>query len=212
MHSLNREQAEALEAMTDPRLDAAAVAELLPAALLESLETDGLLADAEREDVRRALEQRAAERPVEWVARATTQGEVLAAFAAHCRDDLPDIEVVTAETTLLEVRWRAEVSRFELRNGFLGIDRLASDVPTMLLGDVESDLDALVGAFLDRPELRARLAVCDLGRLERLGTVRSSAFVYLEWFLRDEYGVKLQPVPAFTRGLIDRGVISLGMD
>jgi hypothetical protein len=41
--------------------------------------------------------------------------------------------------------------------------------------------------------------------------VRSSAFVYFEWFLRDAYGVKLMPVPAFTQGLIDRGIISLGM-
>ena len=92
-----------------------------------------------------------------------------------------------------------------------GVDRLATATPTMLLGDFEPDIPALVSVFLDRPELRSRLAVCDLTRLERLGTVRSSAFVYLEWFLRDEYGVKLVPVPAFTQGLIDRGVISLGM-
>jgi hypothetical protein len=81
----------------------------------------------------------------------------------------------------------------------------------MLLGDIEPRLDDIVLAFLDDPGLRARLAVCDLGRLERIGTVRSSAFVYFEWFLRDEYGIKLVPTPAFTQGLIDRGVISLGM-
>ena len=81
----------------------------------------------------------------------------------------------------------------------------------MRLGDLEADLAGLVAVFLDRPELRSRLALCDLARLERLGTVRSSAFVYFEWFLRDAYGVKLLPVPAFTQGLIDRGVISLGM-
>ena len=40
---------------------------------------------------------------------------------------------------------------------------------------------------------------------------RSSAFVYFEWFLRDAYGVKLEPAAAFTQGLIERGVISLGM-
>ena len=121
------------------------------------------------------------------------------------------VEVSSDEDTRLSVRWRAEESRFELRNGFLGVDRLATSTPTMLLGDVERDLDGLVTLFLDRPELRSRLAVCDLDRLERLGTVRSSAFVYFEWFLRDAYGVKLMPVPAFTQGLIDRGIISLGM-
>jgi len=78
----------------------------------------------------------------------------------------------------------------------------------MLLGEIGPDLRALVEVFLDRPELRAKLAVCDLELLERLGTVRSSAFVYFEWFLRDAYGVKLLPAPAFTQGLIDRGLLS----
>jgi hypothetical protein len=136
---------------------------------------------------------------------------VLAGFARHCSDELDDVEVVDEADTRLTVRWRTQESRFELRNGFLGVDRLATDIPTMLLGDLEPDLPVLVSVFLDRPELRSSLAVCDLARLERLGTVRSSAFVYFEWFLRDEYGVKLVPVPAFTQGLIDRGVISLGM-
>ena len=41
--------------------------------------------------------------------------------------------------------------------------------------------------------------------------MRSSVFVYFEWFLRDAFGVNVLPAPAFTRGLIDRGIISLGM-
>jgi hypothetical protein len=41
--------------------------------------------------------------------------------------------------------------------------------------------------------------------------VRSSVFVYLEWFLRDTYGVKILPESAFTSGLVERGIISLGM-
>ena len=81
----------------------------------------------------------------------------------------------------------------------------------MLLGDIEPDAERLVQAFVDDADLRSRLALCDLGRLERVGAVRSSVFVYLEWFLRDAYGVKLQPAARFTQGLIDRGVISLGM-
>ena len=211
MPALTREQAEALEAFTDARLDAAALAGALPAPLVESLEDGGLLEVQRQEEVRRMLERRSAERPIEWGTHTTTQGDVLASFAAHCRDDLADVEVVVAGQTFLEVRWRSETSRFELRNGFLGIDRLASGAPTMLLGEIGPDLGGLVAVFLDRPELRARFAVCDLELLERLGTVRSSAFVYFEWFLRDEYGVKLLPAPAFTQGLIDRGVISLGM-
>lgn len=210
MSVLSHQQAEALEALTDQRIGALP-AGAVPSELLERLEADGLLDPARRADVLGALEQRAAARAVEWASRSTTQGEVLSAFADHCRDELDDVDVVDAGTAHLVVRWRAEESRFELRNGFLGIDRLATGTPTMLLGDIEPDLDRLVSLFLDRPELRARLAVCDLDRLERLGTVRSSTFVYLEWFLRDAYGVKLLPVPAFTQGLIDLGVLSLGM-
>jgi hypothetical protein len=35
--------------------------------------------------------------------------------------------------------------------------------------------------------------------------------VFLEWFLRDAYGVKVLASAAFTQGLVSRGVISLGM-
>jgi hypothetical protein len=207
---LSRQQAEVLEALTDERIGALPE-DAARGGVLDDLEAEGLLEPVRRDDVLVALGRRASSRPVEWGARSTTQGEVLAGFAQHCRDELDDVEVVSDEDTRLTVRWRAEESRFELRNGFLGVDRLATDTPTMLLGDIEPDLAALVSVFLDRPELRSRLTVCDLARLERLGTVRSSAFVYFEWFLRDAYGVKLVPVPAFTQGLIDRGVISLGM-
>ena len=210
MDALSHEHAEALEALTDERIGALP-AGAVSAALVDELEAAGLLDSARRGDVLRALEEGASGRAIEWAPLSTTQGEVLEAFTAHCRDELHDVEVIAAEGSRLAVRWRREESRFELRNGFLGVDRLASATPTMLLGDSERDLDGLVTVFLDRPELRSKLAVCDLGRLERLGTVRSSAFVYFEWFLRDAYGVKLLPVPAFTQGLIDRGVISLGM-
>ena len=210
MSVLSREQAVALEALTDERIGELP-ADTFPAGVVEGLEAEGLLDAARRGSVLRQLEQRAAGRVVEWASRSTTQGEVLAAFAGHCREELDDVEVLDVGVARLTVRWRTEESRFELRNGFLGVDRLATGTPTMLLGDTEHDLNGLVSAFLDRPELRSKLALCDLGRLERLGTVRSSAFVYLEWFLRDAYGVKLLPVPAFTQGLIDRGVISLGM-
>ena len=207
---LSQAKAAALEALTDERIGALPPG-AVPSELVEQLEAEGLLAPERREEARRELAQRAVERAIEWASRSVTQGEVLAAFARHCRDELEDVEVVSETPSTLVTRWRSEESRFELRNGFLGIDRLASETPTMLLGDMEPSLGSLVEAFLDRPELRSRLAVCDLGRLERLGTVRSSAFVYFEWFLRDEYGVKLVPAPAFTQGLIDRGVISLGM-
>ena len=203
---LTQAEAAALEALLDPRLGDAVDAEAVAA-----LRERGLLDPARREEARALLLEAAAGRPIEWAARTVTQGEVLEAFAAHCADDLDDVVVEAYEPPLLAVRWRRESSRLELRNGFEGVERLASETPTMLLGDLEPDEDRLVGLFVDRAELRSRLAITDLGRLERLGAVRSSAFVYLEWFLRDAYGVKLQPSARFTRGLIDRGVIHLGM-
>ncbi len=207
---LPAEHATALEALLDERL-AERARDLVPADVVARLEENAFLAPERCDETLRALEQRACERPIEWAPRTISQGEVLRRFAEHCERDLDDVAVETADRVSLVVRWRSEISRFELRNGFVGVEHLASDTPTMLLGDIEPQLDDLVTAFLDRPALRDRLAICDLARLERLGTVRSSAFVYFEWFLREEYGVKLVPTPAFTRGLIDRGVISLGM-
>lgn len=207
---LSQAKAEALEALSDERIGRLPDG-TVPAEIIEELEVAGYLRPSERERVCRALAERAADRRIEWASRSVAQGDVLASFARYCREDLPDVDVVSEERGKVVVRWRDEVSRLELRNGFVAVELLASDTPTMLLGDIEPRLDELVAVFLDRPEVRSRLAVCDLGRLERLGTVRSSAFVYFEWFLRDAYGVKVVPVPAFTQGLIDRGVISLGM-
>jgi hypothetical protein len=146
-----------------------------------------------------------------WGERELTYGEVFDAFAEHCAGDLDDVEVLERSSEVLIARWRNETSRLELRDGFDGLRTLASSEPTMLLGDVGDDEAWLVEAYLDDAELRSRVAVTDLDRLERIGAVRSSVFVYLEWFLRDEYGVKLVPNPRFTHGLIERGIIHLGM-
>lgn len=146
-----------------------------------------------------------------WGDRELTYGEVFDAFADHCAADLDDVDVLERSPDALVARWRRETSRLELRAGFDGLRSLVSSEPTMLLGDFGDEESRLVEAYLDDPELRARVAVTDLDRLERIGAVRSSVFVYLEWFLRDEFGVKLLPNPRFTHGLIERGIIHLGM-
>ena len=151
------------------------------------------------------------ERPIEWAARTLPQSEILAGFAAHCRDELDDVDVIEEAPALLVARWRRETSRLELRAGLVAFERLASADPTMLLTDLDqADVDALAARFVAEPALRNTLAIYDLGRLEKIGAVRSSVFVYFEWFLRDAYGVKLLTSAAFTQGLIARGVISLG--
>jgi hypothetical protein len=82
------------------------------------------------------------------------------------------------------------------------------DEPLLALTELT---DELVARFLDDAVLRSRVAVLDLARLEKVNAVRSSVFVYFEWFLRDVYGVKVLPANAFTQGLVERGIISLGM-
>jgi hypothetical protein len=151
-----------------------------------------------------------ADRRIEWATRTLTQGEILTAFARHCREELDDVEIIDAGLGHLVARWRQEESLLALRLRITADQLPAGGQPTMLLGDLEADLDALVEAFVNDPGLRNRLALYDLGRLEKVGAVRSSVFVYFEWFLRDEYGVKLLPAAAFTQRLIDRGVIHLG--
>jgi hypothetical protein len=164
-------------------------------------------ADAEVEDdddldgVRR-------DRTIEWAARTVTQGEVLDAFAAYCRDEIDDVEVVEQAPSRLALAWRRELNAIELRAGFLFCDRLATTGPVLLLGAIGP---RAVEQFLDDARLRGRVALLDLARLEKIAAVRSSVFVYFEWFLRDAYGVKVLAESAFTRGLVERGIISLGM-
>jgi hypothetical protein len=142
------------------------------------------------------------ERRIDWAAISVTQGEVLDAFATYCRDELDDIELVAESPTRLELAWKRERSFVTVAGGIP-----AGDEPTLAMTELT---EPLVIALLDDPQLRSRLAVYDLARLEKANAVRSSVFVYFEWFLRDVYGVKVVASDAFTRGLVDRGIISLG--
>ncbi|MET1009564.1 MAG: hypothetical protein ABWY96_05910 [Gaiellaceae bacterium] len=208
---LTRPQAAALEAVLDERIG------LLPEDLEPETRTGldelGLLDSARRNEAEAAVAEAAAARAFTWGTSRLTHGELLLAFTAHCADELDDLEVEESTPTLLVARWRRETSRVELRAGLTGIGGLASETPTLLIADAGDDAgaQALVESFLADGELRSRVLVFDPDRLEKTGAVRSSVFVYFEWFLRDAYGVKVLPAPAFTRGLIDRGIISLGM-
>lgn len=206
---LTQEQAAVLEAVLDERvgLDPAELDPDTRASLAER----GLLDPVGRPEAEAAVAAAAADRTFTWGTARLTHRQLLRTFAAHCADDLDDVEVEESLPTLLVARWRHETSRVELRAGLIGVRRLASETPTLLVADVGERAEALVEAFLDDAELRSHVLVFDPDRLEKVGAVRSSVFVYFEWFLRDVYGVKVLPSPAFTQGLIDRGIISLGM-
>ena len=197
----------ALEALADARIGpvsseelAAELARHFPGTAVDP----GSLGAAHAED----LDEARRSRPIEWATLTTSQGEILDAFAAHCRKELDDVEVLEETPVRLELGCRRERSRLELRAGFLFLERLAANGPALLLGELGP---AVVERFLADESLRSRLAVYDLARLEKVNAVRSSVFVYFEWFLRDRYGVKLLPCGAFTQGLVDRGIIHLGM-
>jgi hypothetical protein len=188
------------EALADPRIGAAGEDELA----LEAARWDGVEIEArvdELDDLRRG-------RSIEWATQTVTQGQVLDAFRDCCRDELDDVEVIESTPSRLALGWRRERSTIELRAGYLFCERLAADGPALLLAQIGPKTTE---RFLDDETLRSRLAVLDLERLEKIAAVRSSVFVYFEWFLRDAYGVKILPEQSFTTGLVERGIISLGM-
>ena len=144
----------------------------------------------------------ARDRCLDWAATSVTQGEVLDAFAAYC-DETDELLIRERSPSVLVVSWRdREVSTIEVADSLP-----AHDGQALVLTELT---EAAVARLLDDAALRSRVAVYDLGRLEKANAVRSSAFVHFEWFLRDEYGVKVVASEMFTRGLVDRGVISLG--
>jgi hypothetical protein len=196
----------AAEALSDARVRPVTTGELAAEVVAHYPETE-LDVDAVSSLAPEALDAARRDRAIEWAALSLTYGEVMDAFAAYCRD-LEDIEVLSVAAARLEIGWRQERSVVELRAGFLFCERLVGHEPVLLLGDLRP---AAATRFVESEALRAKIALYDLARLEKINAVRSSAFVYFEWFLRDRYGVKLLPAPSFTRGLIDRGIISLGM-
>jgi hypothetical protein len=101
-----------------------------------------------------------------------------------------------------------ERASVELRAGFVECERLGAERAAILLGPLD---DALSERLAAEPQLRERLIVYDLAALAKAGALRSSIAVFLEWFLRDAYRVKVLASAAFTQGLVSRGVISLGM-
>jgi hypothetical protein len=145
-------------------------------------------------------------RAIQWAALTVTQGEVLDAFAVYCREALDDVTVLEESPTRLLLGWKRERGVVELASG-LAITQDPTPV-RLVLTDLD---DALVERFLEDEQLRGRVAVYDLDRLCKVNAVRSSVFVYFEWFLRDLYGVKVMPASSFTQGLVERGIISLGM-
>ena len=144
-------------------------------------------------------------RTIEWT-DGLTQGELLDRFAAHCRDDLDDVELLAAQPTRLQLRLRDGEGTVELRSDLAGVERLEG--VHLILAPID---EAVVNRFLDDEQLRRHIALCDVERLEKINAVRSSLCVYFEWFIREAFGARILPAEAFTAGLVQRGILSLGM-
>jgi hypothetical protein len=199
-----------LEALADERVGGLPADEVPTdlAALVEVQDGVAHLAATRRGEVLAALEQAARSRRLDWIGRSVDQGEVFDAFTRHCLEELDEVEVLGAGPTQLKLGWRRERAAVELRTGTVACERVADETPVLLLTPLS---EACVALLAGDQRLAGRLAICDLVRLEKINAVRSSVFVYFEWFLRDAYGVKLLTAAEFTRGLVARGVLSLGM-
>jgi hypothetical protein len=208
--SIRDEWLPVLEALADDRIGGLP-AEHVPAELSGLVEGDAeaiRLRPSREGEVRAALERAARGRTADWVGRTVSQGEVLDAFARHCEEELEEVELLSVEPMRLMLGWRRERATVELRVGTVAFERLADASPVLILCPLS---ETSVAQLAQDQRLAARLAICDLVRLEKVNAVRSSVFVYFEWFLRDAYGVKLLTATMFTRALIARGVLSLGM-
>ena len=207
---INDEWLPVLEALADERVGGLPAGEVPKdlAALVEEQDGVARLAATRRAEVLAMLEQTTRSRRLDWVGRSLDQGELFDAFARHCREELDEVEVLGAGPIQLKLGWRRERAAVELRTGTVACERLVGENPVLLLSPLSQ---ASVARLARDQRLAGRLAICDLVRLEKINAVRSSVFVYFEWFLRDAYGVKLLTAAAFTRALIARGVLSLGM-
>jgi hypothetical protein len=132
--------------------------------------------------------------------------EVLAAFADHARDELHDVEVLDASPTALVLQCRREIVDVQLRPTLENEPVPAR--PLLALAPLES---AVIARLLDDERLRAQLGVHDLARCAKASAVRASVFTYFEWFLLEAYGTKIVASSSFTAGLVERGILSLGM-
>ena len=132
--------------------------------------------------------------------------EVLAAFHRHAADELPDVDVLEASPSALVLRWRREVVDVQLRPTLE--HEPVPDRPLLAVAPLET---VVVTRLLDDERLRAAVGVYDLARREKASAVRSSIFTYFEWFLLESYGMKDVASSSFTAGLVERGILSLGM-
>jgi hypothetical protein len=131
---------------------------------------------------------------------------VLDGFRIHCADELPDVEVLEVRADALVLQWRREVASVELRA--TPETEPVPERPLLALAPLNT---AVIARLLEDERLRAHLGVYDLARLEKASAVRASVFTYFEWFLREAYGVKIAASGSFTAGLVERGILSLGM-
>jgi hypothetical protein len=132
--------------------------------------------------------------------------DVLAAFHDHAAQELPDVDVLEATPAALVLQWRREIVDVQLRPTLE--NEPVPQRPLLAIAPLET---AVIARLLDDERLRAHLGLYDLQRREKASAVRSSIFTYFEWFLLEAYGTKVVASSSFTAGLVERGILSLGM-
>jgi hypothetical protein len=150
---------------------------------------------------------------VELPAGPTSYGQLLEGFAAHCVHET-GVRLAPAEQTIAaSAAWT-----------FLSTNRLHAmlvrpyplwvpahpDSFVALLGRLPDIVPKdLLERFAGEPAVRARAAVYDLERGEKINLTRSDVFVHFERFLRRTHRLRVVPSPDVTRALADSGVLTL---
>ena len=75
------------------------------------------------------------DRRIDWAAASVTQGEILDAFSAYCRDALDDVDVLAESSTRIDLAWRRERSSVETTDVLPG-----RDDPTLVLTELTGKL------------------------------------------------------------------------
>jgi hypothetical protein len=150
-----------LEALADVRIGQVPIGEV-PAEMAAFIEREGevaRLAEDRRGEVLESIAEAVRTRRVEWGTQSPGQGEVLDALAVHCRDELDEVELLSAEPMRLRLGWRRERALVELRAGTVAVDRLPREELLLLPCPVS---DSAVARLAEDQRLAAR-GVLSLG-------------------------------------------------
>lgn len=89
-----------------------------------------------------------------------------------------------------------------------GLAYLTRTEDLMIITSVVGREQAVAEILLRCPAVYRRVGIYDLSAGVKMSVVSNPLFALFEWFLRDEYGWRPAPSPAFTRALVRTGLLA----